>query len=401
MKNFDEKIWQMMFEKLYSKKTNLFYDFLVEGLSFKEFLPEPELINKQIPNPCGWCTGMEDSMINGGIMLESAIEAYELYGDKEYILKAKEIFKGMKKCATVSETKGFLARSLSPVDEKSHYIESSRDQYTHWIFASVKYLFSSLSDEDEKEFIKETLVNFALRARENVTEENDYNMLREDNKKSLATKMWGNLGAHEWARLPMFYLAAWKIGNDESFKEDYLKYRDVALENSEKVVLPNYKRLFALHQMQLSLRFIYDFDDDLSIKERCLNLMKKIAEYNRLSVLELFQKHKQKNILKNFFETKRWNLLEAQFWGYLDGYGYYVPKCIKSDFTCTIPDIHIYNFGDGIAVMALVPDAPFDEEMFNVLNEIGNSIDYDNYKTDAVDHLLLPYYALKKHLPKR
>ena len=400
MENFDKKIWRMMFEKLYSEKTNLFYDFFVEGLSFEEFLPEPELINKQIPNPCGWCTGMEDGMINGGIMLESAIEAYGFYGNEEYFLKAKDIFKGMKKCATVSESSGFLARCLSPIDGKSHYIESSRDQYTHWIFATVKYFFSSLSDEFEKKFIKETLVKFAERARKNVIKENDYNMLREDDKKSLATKMW-DVAAHEAARLPMIYLAAWKMGGDETYKADYLKYRDCALENSEKVVLPNYKRLFALHQMQLSLRFIYDFDDDLSIKGRCLNLMKKIAEYNRNSVLELYQKHKQENILQDFFKTKKWNFLEAQFWGYLDGYGYYVPKSIKSDFTCTVPDIHIYNFGDGIAVTTLVPDAPFDEEIFKVLEEIGNSIDYSVYKTDAVDHLLLPYYELKKHLPKR
>ena len=48
MENFDKKIWQMMFEKLYSPKTNLFYDFFVEGLSFEEFLPYYEL-KKHLP----------------------------------------------------------------------------------------------------------------------------------------------------------------------------------------------------------------------------------------------------------------------------------------------------------------------------------------------------------------
>jgi hypothetical protein len=395
MKQFDQKIWKLMFNKLFSDKTHLFYDFGIEGMERKDFLPTPEIINAQIPNPCGWCTGMEDGMINGGVMLDAAVEGEKL-GYKNMKEYASKIFKGFVTCATVSESEGFLARTVSEIDGCAHYMDSSRDQYTHWIFSGANYLGSGMASAEEEEFIKKTLCAFAYRAKRNVIKENDYNLLREDNKKGIAVKMW-DVNAHEWMRLPMIYLAAWKIGKDNSFKDEYYRYRDAALENSEKVQLENYKRLFALHQMQISLRFVYDYDTDEDFRARCLLLMKRTAKYCRKKVLEAVNAHKENDLLKDkLFVTTPWNKLNAEFWGFNEGYAYYVPKSYKSDFTCTVADLQICNVGDGASTHVLVPDAAFDAALYDALNVIGNSIDYNTYLTDTVSHLLYPYYALER-----
>ena len=36
-------------------------------------------------------------------------------------------------------------------------------------------------------------------------------MLREDGTIGKVNKMWGDIGPHEWMRLPMFYLAAYAV----------------------------------------------------------------------------------------------------------------------------------------------------------------------------------------------
>ena len=237
MREFANKIWNYMFNNLFCIKTKTFYDFAIAGMigEFEKYLPSPEVIKMDFPNPCGWCTGMEDGCIIGGVMLESAIEAYKYSGDKNYLNKITNIFEGLKLCADVSNDTGFLARNVSPSDCKTHYSNSSRDQYTHWISACCKYYESGLCSEKDKNFIKEKLLNFAKRAENNVKEETNWNLLDEKGRKGLVTGMWGNIMPHEYMRLPMIYIAAWKVGGDEHYKDLYFKYRDIALKRSEEI----------------------------------------------------------------------------------------------------------------------------------------------------------------------
>ena len=110
--------WRMSFEKLYCEKTKLFYDYLAEDAPDGAIsnLPDPETIRLQIPNPCGWGTGMEDSVLNGGIMLEALVTLYQKTRDTEILPVLHEVFEGFLACATVSDQEGFLARSISPAD---------------------------------------------------------------------------------------------------------------------------------------------------------------------------------------------------------------------------------------------------------------------------------------------
>lgn len=219
-----DAIWAFMFDQLFCDKTKLFYDIVVPEHrgDFAAYLPSPEIIKAGFPNPCGWGTGMEDAMITGSVMLSAGIDAFAINAGQEIKQQIKDIFCGMKTCASISKSEGFLARSVSPVDGTTHYINSSRDQYTHWIFSAAKYLKSGIADNTEVDFIRKTLCAFARRARKNVTLQNNWDLLREDEKVGAVTQMCDCM-PHETMRLPMFYLAGWKVGGDESFKEDYLK----------------------------------------------------------------------------------------------------------------------------------------------------------------------------------
>ena len=398
MKN-TEKIWKYMLDNLFSKETNLFYDYIVPEKrgDFSSYLPSVDLIKKGIPNPCGWGTGMEDSMINGSVMLEAALTGYNVTKDERLLDLAKEFFKGLKLCASISESEGFLARSVSPIDGKTHYFDSSRDQYTHWIFSAVKYFESGYASSEEKDFIKKALIGFARRGKKNVCEEKGWNLLREDGGTGFVTGLW-NAAAHEMMRLPMFYLAAWKIGGDESFKEDYLSFRDEGLVASEAIVYRDNMRPFAFGQMQLSLKFCYDHDEDSAFKERCLKLLKQNGEYG---LREAVKRAKENLIKENFdiIHTKAtpWNETPAWYNGYLSDYPYFVPMHFKSLFPQGLKGAwHIRDIGDAASVYLNSPECEYIEELLNALESAMEYVDTEKYTADAVCYLLTPYYKLLK-----
>ena len=95
--------WDNVWNRLFSDKTNLFYDF-VSSYDYEhrfDHLPTDDEITAQIPNPCGWGTGMEDSMLNAGPILDVIIMRYE-QSEEAYLRElADKVFKGMELCATV------------------------------------------------------------------------------------------------------------------------------------------------------------------------------------------------------------------------------------------------------------------------------------------------------------
>lgn len=167
------------------------------------FCPAPEQIRADYPNACGWGTGMEDSVLSGGSAADALIALYRATGNKAIKPMLDELFRGLFACAEADGDSGFVARSLSPEDGKSFYCNSSRDQYTHYVYAAVRFYDSELSDEMQKETVRRTLVNLAKKCLREVTPENGYMLLRADGKESLVNTMWGNLGPHEFLRLPM------------------------------------------------------------------------------------------------------------------------------------------------------------------------------------------------------
>lgn len=396
MKPEIQAVWKYLLENLFCEKTGLFYDFIdVENRgAFGKYLPAPEYIEKCIPNPCGWGTGMEDGVINGGCMLEAAIAAYGAQRDETLLSYAKKFFAGLKTCASVSESEGFLARSVSPADGKSHYIDSSRDQYTHWVSAAAAYYESGLADEAEKAFIREALRAFAARCRKNVTPETGYNLLREDGGRGMVVGMW-NVMPHEAMRLPMLYLAAWKIGGAEEFAAEYWKYRDAALEKSEEIDFASCSRVFALNQMQISLRFVYDHDDDAAFRERCLALMRRCAEYGLEKAIAQAEENAMHPERLND-KARPWNQTLAAYRGCVDGYVYYVPAGFK---ITRVPEALqsswlVRDVGDAAALYTALPGAVYSGELMRAIEKTVAAIDFSKHTSDAPIYLLGPYHTL-------
>ena len=74
--------WEVVFRRFFCPETELFYDYVIDDQSNAwHHLPLPDDIKANVPNPCGWGTGMEDSALNGGSALDALVLAYEKTGD--------------------------------------------------------------------------------------------------------------------------------------------------------------------------------------------------------------------------------------------------------------------------------------------------------------------------------
>ena len=274
-------------ERLYSEKTKLIYDHIVNGREHE--FPSAEEIARIYPNPCGYSTGMEDGMINGGTMLDACLIRYEKQSDECAGFFAKNILEGQLLCAFAARSEGFLPRAVSPNCERSYYPDSSRDQYTMFAFGAHKYLNSALCSSEERERIAHVAVAIARRAEKNVTRATGYDMLTDDGRPTLVNVMWGDtLGNHEWIRLPMLYLLAYESSGDPHWLDQYRKTRETAYEKS--LPMGRYWHLYALGQMQASLRVCLDADHDAGWSERYLSLMHKVADYAEDMCDEIRQK---------------------------------------------------------------------------------------------------------------
>lgn len=278
-----DKAWNFIFDKLVHPNTNQIYDYRSSEDADGAFrhLPTPEEMAKCIPNPCGWFTGMEDADINGGIMLDTTIERIEVTGDHSLMKYIDILYDGLMLNTKVSDQKGFLARAVHPADRKSHYMNSSRDQYTHWIFGMTHYYDSDLCTDERREEIRKVLVSFAEKAERDVTEEHDMSLVREDGMPAIVCRMKGEkLCWHETNRLPMFYLAAYHVSGDEHWLDMYRKERDWGLDKAEEIEfsMDFFKGVFALMQMQLSLRLLWNYETDEGYRKRYKALMERVAE---------------------------------------------------------------------------------------------------------------------------
>lgn len=262
--------------KLFSEKTYLIYDHVIQER--EDELPTVREILAEFPDPCGYSTGMEDGMINGGTMLDACLIKYQCEQDTDAAEFAKQIVKGMLNCAFSAKSEGFLPRAVSIEDGKTHYPDSSRDQYTLFAFGLHRYLMSSLCTSDEKAQIARAAVAIARRAERNVTSENNYDMLTDHGRPTLVTTMWGDaLANHEYMRLPMLYLLAYEASGDGHWWEKYREIRQEAYQKS--LPMHSYWALYTLQQMQASIRVCYDVDPDEEWRDRYLSLMNEVADY--------------------------------------------------------------------------------------------------------------------------
>ncbi|WP_395744078.1 hypothetical protein [Prosthecobacter sp.] len=229
-------------------------------------LPAAEEVKRLYPNPCGYSTGMEDGAILGGAMLSVLCDRFAVMKEEGLREKAASVFAGLKLCATVHGVRGFVARNVCREDAKSVYINSSRDQVTHFVHGLWQYYRSPLADEGTKKEIREVLADVAERMIAFVTPENDFDFCRADGTRCPLgiCRMW-NVQAHEAARLPMIYAAAWDVTGEERYRVQWRRYATEAIEQSANP--DEHKPAYALLQMQCSLEVLHELETDAVVKK--------------------------------------------------------------------------------------------------------------------------------------
>lgn len=383
------KLEQFVWEKLFYSGTNLIYDVRLtsepDGLLVD--LPTPEEISRNFPNSCSWKTGMENSMLNAGLMLDAVLLQYQKTANPAMRELADKLYQGIKLCATVSGVEGFLARSVSPFDGKSYYFDSSRDQYTHIVYSLYHYLNSDLCED--KQGAKDILRSFAVRAYRNISKDNNYDMLRADGKPGFVSKMWGNLAGHEFLRLPMIYLAAHAATGEEIWKKLYLEFRDEAIERSYTLIDKS-NRLFIYSQMQLSVRLLYELDEEY--REQYSKLMRFVVDTCAPKLLERAEliKAGDMHLDKPFLP---WRSLPCSTTFELGELEYRIPDRDKYEEEEYWPFMDV---ADVIIAMALCPDCEISAQYRDTFFEIAAMMDMEHQYTEVPIRFITAYWNLVK-----
>ncbi len=388
--------WDHIFNHMYHEGTGIVFDYRTSTAPDGAFahLPTPKEIQAQVPNPCGWDTGMENGAIFVGLLLDAIANRYKVTKDENLHEYAVKILKGLRLLTSVSGIRGFLARDVHP-DGKSFYFESSRDQYTFAVYGMWSYLNCSLCTAEEKEFLSDTLVAFAQYAEKCVTPENDYHLLRADGGRTMVCKMLYS-APHEWTRLPMMYLVAYKVSGNEHWLEKYKEIRKICIDGSYTMT----EKCGAMDQMQISLAVLYELEDDPAYRSQYEALAKRCAEWTELereSSLSFLEESKKLN--RKFDEvTPLWRsqkMTYLHFWGApISGYGYYKPffETLNGSNPMMLGKITQYAL-----IEELCPNRHVSKEHARVLDELFTLVDFENHCTEAPIRMLQAYWLIQAH----
>jgi hypothetical protein len=341
----------------------------------------------------------------GGTMLDAVIARYNVTTDESMRSYAERVYAGLRLCATVSKRRGFLARNVSPIDGVTHYSNVSRDQYTHCVYGLFRYYDSSLSSHAVRAEIRKILTSFAVRCKKDVTPKNDWRILREDGLPSHVCKMWGEVAAHEWFRLPMIYAAAWHVTGQKRWEDEYKKYRDEALANSAAIDCGGYEHAFALFQMINSLRLAYDADPDPEFKGRCAALMNAVADYCQKRALKIIadnsnnsefaERLSQKCIPWDAVLPGDWTAaLKARYAGIVGGRAYYIPAqwIEQNPAAWTLADA-AYS----VLCAALCP-RPVADSLTAAVSAAAALVDYSRHYTPAPLFIAAAHWLCRENL---
>ncbi|MCB1229344.1 MAG: hypothetical protein KDN19_03710 [Verrucomicrobiae bacterium] len=270
--------WEVLWDRFFLEDVQTFGDYLSSYEPGRELvhLPTAEEVERQYPNPCGYGTGMEDGAILGGAMLSLIIDRHAVTGEERMREDLAKVFGGLKRCATAHGVPGFLARNVCPTDEKLVYINSSRDQVTHCVHGLWKYYHSGLADEMIREEIRIVLASIADRMTAFCTPENHYDFCRADGVPGPLgiCRMW-EVQAHEAARLPMIYAAAWDVTGNQAYHKRYREL--VAKAVSQSVAPDEHLPAYALLQMQCSLELLRVLETDENLRSEMDGIMRHVA----------------------------------------------------------------------------------------------------------------------------
>ena len=372
-----EEAWRASWERFYDERTHLFYDHVCSYDPKERLaaLPTPNEISRQCPNRNGWGTGMEDCAISGGVMLSMICDRFEATNDVTLRQSAGKVFAGMVLLGTLSPSEGFVIRGVCPADQRSHYCESSRDQYTWYAYGLWRYYRSPLSGDAEKATMRKIVAAVCARLEHNVTARNDWHIGRADGTfDGLVDKMW-NVLAHEAARLPMIYAIGADLTGDNRWRELVRKFGPEAAMQSKG---DSTKIAYALLQEQVSLEPLYHLEDSVELKRQWLEAMKLVSS-RASGFLGNCRGYRVQDAGSANLDWRMWPTQNAS--------GYRVP--IAPDIM-TNEDRSVRQPAEAALVQLLCPDAAWSPEQLALLKQTVAQVDYTKavmyglYYTQAV-----------------
>ncbi len=382
-----EQAWDVTWNRFFHSGTETFMDYLSSYSDGRELahLPSADEVKRQYPNPCGYSTGMEDGMILGGAMLSTLSDRYSVTADASLKSKAKRVFRGMNRCATVHNVPGFIARNVCVEDGESVYINSSRDQYTHFVHGLWKYYRSGLADDATKQQIKTRLSEVADRMLEFVTAENNYDFGRADGSRCPLgiCRMW-QVQAHEAARLPMIYAAAWDVTRNPVYHDQWRRYIVDACEQSKAPSKHN--PAYALLQMQASLELLHQLEPEPELRAEIATTMQHVSEL-------ALERQRHTNLALKGLTPEQLAMLGPNWRN--------VPKWINLD-TYPNPQWGEYRriwhvsreAGEAALIPLMSPNAEATAEQRAHLEEVMARIDYSAHSSCGVIFHLAAYWKL-------
>jgi hypothetical protein len=181
---------------------------------------------------------------------------------------------------------------------------------------------------------------------------------------------------HETNRLPMFYMAAYHVSGDIHWLDMYNKERDWALDKAEKIEfsMDFFKGVFALMQMQLSLRLLYNYETDESYRIRYKNLMERVSEATEPYLYASLEKLRGLSIP---ITVPSWRELpdeHIEFVRVSYGYEVYMHHVYLADGV----DYHtlLRNATEGIITQNLCPNFKIKREQEQAFGEVVDLVDF-------------------------
>ena len=381
--------WEVGKARLFDARTNLFYEFITSYDPAHRFdhLPSVDEISRCYPNPNGRTTGMEDSTINGGVMLAALCDRYAATRAPHVKHEAEQIYKGLKLCGTLSRAPGLVLRSVSPLDSKSYYIETSRDQLTHFAHGLWRYFRSPLADDAQRSEMSEMLVNLSRRLESNIVPANDYRFLRENGEHGVPDKMW-HVKPHESSRLPMIYAVTWAMTSDDHWRELYEAYAWPAAEHAAELDLTKVPQrpCYGLFQHQCAMEALLHIEEqDADLKGRWCAEMNRVAEcmpaYSRkIHDYRSFDVNDVHMDFRTRPNQKKW-----------EGTGYgHEPANPEELSYCSLP---LRELGESVLITVTAPDVGVSDEQRELLVRGLRDVDYDRVFTCGVLYPQAAYWA--------
>ncbi|MBM3891619.1 MAG: hypothetical protein FJ388_21105 [Verrucomicrobia bacterium] len=228
-----------------------------------EMLPTADEVRAEIPNSAGWGTPIENGPINGGILLGALVDRLDSPAppDSKLVLAVAD---GLLELAERASRRGFLPRGLL-ADRKTHYPNSSVDQYTKWLYGMWRFSRCPLADEDRKQRIRRAVAAMCARI-----EQDGFDILRSDGKPAKASDI-GVIRMDRSCRLLLLYKLGGVLDGDARWagiyrnkisESDGARLKDIT--DPPPVEKANF---YVWIQNQVSLRVLHETEDDARLKE--------------------------------------------------------------------------------------------------------------------------------------